>query len=391
MLSSTASPLFRFRVAGIPVRVQLMFVVVIALLAYPFGDPAEDAIWLVVAAGSVLWHELGHALTMRRFGYPPWVELHAMGGLAHWPEDADPTAREALLVTAAGPAAGLLLGGAAWAVGRLAGPLDGLAAVAVRDLVYVNVGWSIFNLFPLLPLDGARILDHATRLANGTREPRWVGWASLIAGCAVGILALSRHSTWIGFIALIGASQGAARLRATGGFWRRRPAGTTAAREDARRAMRRGELGRAAALLLPEARAGRLDEGDLADLVAVLVRLKRRRALVELCRERLGAFARREDAAPLARVAAEALADDGAHEEALAVSKAAFQQLGVPHHAYDAAAQLVPLGRHEEAVAWLRRAIDAGLDCAGTMWTDPALEPLRGRADFAALCRSATA
>jgi hypothetical protein len=74
--------------------------------------------------------------------------------------------------------------------------------------------------------------------------------------------------------------------------------------------------------------------------------------------------------------------DIEAYEQALAVSQAAFQQLNIPYHAYDAACHLVRLERLEEATQWLRRAIDAGLDCGTMLQTEPALAPLRNRADF---------
>jgi Zn-dependent protease len=385
MVPAASRPLFRFRLAGIPVDVQPLFVLVVFASTFPFGDPAGDAAWIVVVAGSILWHELGHALTMRAFGFPPRIELTALGGLAHWPGGASPSAREALLVSAAGPGAGLLLGAAAWALERHAGPLPYPADVAFRAAIWVNVWWSLFNLLPLLPLDGARVLDHLSRLVKGVREPRWVGWTSLVAGGAVVLYGLSRQAYFIAFLGLMGASQGHARLRGSGGLWRAREDGPEAARAAAERALARGDLARAAAALLPEARLGRLAEDDLAELVAVLVRLKRRGELVALVRERLAGFARKGDAAPLARLAAEALAEADAHEDALAVAQTAFRQLGIAHHAYDAAGHLVRLGRHGEAVEWLGRAVDAGLDCGASLHSDPALAPLRERADFDAL------
>jgi hypothetical protein len=133
---------------------------------------------------------------------------------------------------------------------------------------------------------------------------------------------------------------------------------------------------------MPEARVGALQERDLANLVGWLVELGRHDELVALCRDRLAAFARRPDVEPLARLAAEALMDIEAYEQALAVSQAAFQQLNIPYHAYDAACHLVRLERLEEATQWLRRAIDAGLDCGTMLQTEPALAPLRNRADF---------
>lgn len=92
---------------------------------------------------------------------------------------------------------------------------------------------------------------------------------------------------------------------------------------------------------------------------------------------------RKDDVEPLARLSAEALAEEGATEEALAVAQLAFRQLRIPYHAYDAACFLAGLDRADEAVQWLERAVDAGLECRpDTLLADPAFAPLRARPDF---------
>jgi Zn-dependent protease len=385
-LGGTSRPLFRFRLAGIPVQVQPWFVVVAGLSALSLGNPARALIWLAIVTTSVLWHELGHALTMRSFGYAAWIELHAMGGLAHWARGADPSALQALAVTVAGPGAGLLLGGAVWAVAQGAGPLPPLASLAVDWMVWVNVAWSLFNLLPMLPLDGGHLLDHLSRLVSGATRPTWVGWASTLTGGAVVLFGMSRGTPYLALLGAMGAAQGIARVRARRS---RSPdgGGLEALRERVRRATARGELDDVADALLPEARVGALPERELTQLVGALVELGRHDELVSLCRDRLRAFARRDDVEPLARVAGEALADAEAYEHALDVAQTAFRQLNVPYHAYDAACHLARLDRLDEAMEWLRRAIDAGLDCAAMLEAEPALEPLRARADFLDLAR----
>ncbi len=146
---TSGSALIRFRIAGIPVDVQLWFLVVAGLSALQLRSPALVLIWMFTVTVSVLWHELGHALTMRKFGYAPRIELHAMGGLAHWPPGANPSARQALIVTAAGPFAGVLLGTIVWSLARGAGPQPYLARIAINWIVWVNIAWSLLNLLPL--------------------------------------------------------------------------------------------------------------------------------------------------------------------------------------------------------------------------------------------------
>jgi Zn-dependent protease len=387
---SSPSALLRFRIVGIPVDVQPWFLVVAGLGALQLRSPPLVLIWMAIVTASVLWHELGHALTMRRFGYAPRIELHAMGGLAHWPPGANPSARQALLVTAAGPFAGLVLGAIVWLLARGAGPLPYLARIAVDWVVWVNLAWSLFNLLPLLPLDGGNLLDHLSEHISGTARPRWVGWASTVTGGAVVLFGGFSGQTYVALLGAMGAANGIARVRPRG------PGGAgkesiEAVRARAQRAASRGNLKRAVAELMPEARVGALPERDLAELVSWLVELERYDELVALCRDRLGAFARRPDVEPLARLAAEALVDVEAYEHALKVAQAAFRQLNIPYHAYDAACHLARIERVEEAMQWLRRAIDAGLDCWAMLRTEPALAPLRTRADFIELVQQGDA
>lgn len=375
-------PLVRFRLFGIPVHVQPYFLITAAVFAMSVRGPLYVLIAAGVVATGVLWHELGHALVMRAFGYRPWIELVAMGGLTHFPEGAAPTARQDLAISAAGPAAGLLLGGAAAALLTLGPPLPPAAAFALRLAVQVNVGWSLFNLLPLIPLDGAHVCDSASRWVTGRREPLWVGWVSLAVGILVVLHALGSGRLWLAFLGGLGAYHGLGRLQRGGGRRGWASTAAAAARGRAREARARGDLRGVASALLPEARLGALPESDLADLVGALVRTGQEDELVALVGDRLRGFERRRDAAPLAQFALDGLSMIGAHEEAAAVAQLAFQQLDVPQYAYDAAAHLVALERLDEAVAWLRRAMEAGLDCGMMLLSDPALEPLRGRADF---------
>jgi Zn-dependent protease len=374
-------PLLRFRLLGVPIHVQPYFLVTAAVFALGMGSPLLMLVAVAMIAAGVLWHELGHALAMRAFGYRPSIELVAMGGLTHFPEGADPTARQDLAISAAGPAAGLLLGGVAWWLSRWGPPLPPTADFALMLAVRINVGWSLFNLLPLIPLDGSHVCDSLTRWVTGRQDPLWVGWASLAIGIAVVLYGLAGHGLWLAFLGGLGAYNGIGRLQRGGG--RRGWASTgAAARGRAREARARGDLSGVAAALLPAARVGALPESDLADLVGALVRTGEEGALVALVRDRLRTFGRRRDAGPLAQFAMDGLSMIGAHEEAVEVAELAFQQLDVAQYGYDAAVHLVALDRRDEAVAWLRRAMEAGLDCGMMLLSDPALEPLRGRPDF---------
>jgi hypothetical protein len=78
-----------FRVAGIPVRVHPLFWLVGVILGLRGADTEAPGnagidllIWVGVLFFSILIHELGHAVTMQRFGQAARIVLYMMGGLA---------------------------------------------------------------------------------------------------------------------------------------------------------------------------------------------------------------------------------------------------------------------------------------------------------------------
>ena len=152
----------RFQIFGFPVRVDPWFWLVAALLGgatWKLGQPGgttEVVLWVAMVFVSVLWHELGHALTMRKFGSRAEISLHGGGGLAI----ASPgrfSRREDFLISAAGPVAGLLLGLAVWFWQRIWPPEGGLLAWMVGQMLWINIIWSLVNCLPTMPLDGGHM------------------------------------------------------------------------------------------------------------------------------------------------------------------------------------------------------------------------------------------
>ena len=142
-----------FSVFGFPVRIHPLFWLVGMLLGFSGGKDAgiHLLIWFVAFFSSILIHELGHALMIRRFGRPAHIVLYAMGGLAiegrpsagfgsPWSFDSytgfQPRQRtpvEQILISAAGPGIQFLLLGLIVAVifatgGAVAIETDGLMA-----------------------------------------------------------------------------------------------------------------------------------------------------------------------------------------------------------------------------------------------------------------------
>jgi Zn-dependent protease len=164
------------RYFGIPVRIHFTFIIVAfnRLLMEGNNLPAS-LIFIVGLYTSVLLHEFGHSLAARWCdGDADQIILWPLGGLAVCRPLFNPTAH--LITGAAGPFVSLVLCGLFTVLSRVV-PADGSGwLVAIMDLMAaINGGLLIFNLLPVFPMDGGRILrdtlwfwmgvDRATRTA----------------------------------------------------------------------------------------------------------------------------------------------------------------------------------------------------------------------------------
>jgi Zn-dependent protease len=138
------------RVAGFPLEVNLTFLIVLGLFALWFG-PLTGLLVVLLTFGSVLLHELGHALVARHLGVRvAGIELHFFGGAAKMMGQPR-TPGDEVAIAAAGPAV-------SFAIGAIAVVLAATTQLWVFTLLAgINLLMGIFNLIPALPMDGGRI------------------------------------------------------------------------------------------------------------------------------------------------------------------------------------------------------------------------------------------
>jgi len=181
----------RFTLWGFPIKIHWLFFLVAALLGFTY-DLRYLVVWIGVVFVSVLLHEMGHAYVGRRYGMQPEIQLYAMGGLTSWRTGRRLTRGQSILVSVAGPAAGLVLGLAVWGITRVEMPeLNPLGRFALGALVWVNLAWSILNLLPILPLDGGNIMRSMVHIARGgvdERLPRQISIAFAATGAIAALL-----------------------------------------------------------------------------------------------------------------------------------------------------------------------------------------------------------
>jgi Zn-dependent protease len=200
---------------GFPLRVRPFYFLTVAMLGLGGRGPSGSealvglALWIVIVTTSIVWHELGHAFAMRRYGYSPSIELHGMGGLTAWGLGPTPTPMQRVVVSLAGPFAGFLLGGLIWAVSALLPPMPAAAEHATELLLQVNIGWGLVNLVPMVPWDGGQALHGLLDRLTGGRGARPTAAVTFVfGGLALAFTALVLRELWLSFLVVLSLSAG---------------------------------------------------------------------------------------------------------------------------------------------------------------------------------------
>ena len=230
-----------FRILGIQLSVHSTFFVLLAYvawegwynppiehLAYPIYGALISVAILVVIFACVVLHELGHALTARRFGVGvPRILLLPIGGMAEFDSIPRKPSNE-LLIALAGPAVNFAIVAVLLCFVSLPGEqiasfvqsvfstnsvetetsMSLLQQILVGLLV-MNLMMGCFNLVPVFPMDGGRVLRAllATRLNYLKATFYAVTVAKVLAGLAV-VVAISYEkwqiATLFAFIFVVG-------------------------------------------------------------------------------------------------------------------------------------------------------------------------------------------
>jgi Zn-dependent protease len=194
-------------VLGIPVFVNASMLILAGLVTVVYGNYVRTELGLPAAVGylvgfgfvvcllgSVLLHELGHALTARRYGIGVrGITLELLGGWTEMDRDA-PNPRVDALVSLAGPAVSLIIGGAGTAA-AFALPDRTVADQIAFQLAASNIIVAIFNVLPGLPLDGGRALRAGVwaLIKDRNRATEVAGWAGRGIALATAALVLTLY------------------------------------------------------------------------------------------------------------------------------------------------------------------------------------------------------
>ena len=211
------------RLFGIEIRIHWTFAFLLAFLLFTevATQDATAALRVLglfaIVFGSVVLHELGHALVARGLGIPAkGIILLPIGGItildeAHAIPDPVNDWNRDIRIAAAGPLVNLFIAGLSAVV--LLAAMPGLSLTArpllhssalLRSIVWANLYLGLFNLLPAYPMDGGRVLraffSRRVDLVRATHRAVRIGHVFSILMIMVGMLLSSRTETrWDGY------------------------------------------------------------------------------------------------------------------------------------------------------------------------------------------------
>jgi len=226
------------RLFGIRLRLDWSWFAVLILLTWTFGTfdfplripgLAASSYWVLglsaalLLFGSVLIHELAHALVAQARGIPvEQITLFFFGGVAEMRMEAKRPIDEFVL-TIVGPLSSLALAGLFWvgAVGASGADSNAIQELS-GTLARLNLILAVFNMVPAFPLDGGRVLRSILWQLTGnlTRATSWAagvgrlfGWTLMGLGVWQFISGHVLAGLWAAFLGwfLAGAATSAVR------------------------------------------------------------------------------------------------------------------------------------------------------------------------------------
>ena len=171
------------------VKAGKLLLAVASFAAYAFLFTWQFA---VIIVGMLVIHECGHLRAMKHYGMKTrGIYLIPLLGAAAVAEDNFPSRRAEATIALAGPLTGAVLAAGTGLV--YFATRNGAFAAAAAWIALIN----LFNLLPVVPLDGGRVVKSIT-CSIGSRT----GLAALIAGMLLGAVLAFTADLWI-FVILI--------------------------------------------------------------------------------------------------------------------------------------------------------------------------------------------
>jgi stage IV sporulation protein FB len=158
------------------------------------GAVWQGGVFYLLLFGTVVLHELGHAVTARHYGIGTQdIILLPIGGVARLlGSPASPI--EECAIALAGPAVNIVLAALIFTILQLAPASHGMAVLDPLFVTWlrINLALLLFNSIPAFPMDGGRVLRSflAMRMGfnKGTRIAARIGQVLAVAFFIVGVV-----------------------------------------------------------------------------------------------------------------------------------------------------------------------------------------------------------
>ncbi|MDF1811682.1 MAG: hypothetical protein P1V20_05695 [Verrucomicrobiales bacterium] len=186
--------MIRLKLFGFPIQIHKFFwllCLTIGFSRFISGDTELIMIpvLVVIVFITMLWHELGHAFARRKYGVDSKIvlgDLSTIGGAVSGfcAGEANFTKRQVVKVAMTGPLYNLIIVALVFPL-KYTPLLEYPHAEPMWELVWLsNLAWAIFNIAPVLPLDGGQIY----RVARIGRGPLIVPLVGLLLSILIAIL-----------------------------------------------------------------------------------------------------------------------------------------------------------------------------------------------------------
>ncbi len=193
-----------FRLLGFNVHVRPGFIMFMLLIVVLIGG--DYGLWLAGSlAAFTLLHELGHALAARRAGANAEISLNFLAGYASYVPSRPLSRAEQAWISFAGPAIQIVTS-VAILLAMGVNPLDRESfdtSAASLAIWWAGPVIGVFNLLPILPLDGGHIVTNGLDRILPGRAERIVLWMSIaITGATATVVIISDE--YRGFALVVG-------------------------------------------------------------------------------------------------------------------------------------------------------------------------------------------
>jgi stage IV sporulation protein FB len=209
-------------ILGIPIRVHVTFLLLLAFFSFSEASRAGAAaglvslLFMLLLFSCVLLHELGHCVVARRYGVTiTSITLYPFGGIAMLTEIPREPARE-IGIAVAGPLVNFVLAAVLYVALSALNPAwhphfaDLGTDSLLGSLFTANLMLGLFNLIPAYPLDGGRIFRGllASRMPYAVAT-RWAARIGKVFGAFFVVFGIYNGDWWfpiLGIFLYIGAS-----------------------------------------------------------------------------------------------------------------------------------------------------------------------------------------